>query len=86
MCREEGSGWRRGGGDEPSSWRDSRREDFDREDRRERRDLRDRRDDRERENRAPQRDHDEGINIKNIEHIKNLNFLTDLIKIYTCLR
>uniref|UniRef100_A0A3B4CDQ8 Eukaryotic translation initiation factor 3 subunit A n=1 Tax=Pygocentrus nattereri TaxID=42514 RepID=A0A3B4CDQ8_PYGNA len=34
--REEG-GWRRGGTDEPSSWRDSRREDFDRDERRDRR-------------------------------------------------
>ncbi|XP_027021627.2 eukaryotic translation initiation factor 3 subunit A isoform X2 [Tachysurus fulvidraco] len=46
--REEGA-WRRGGTDEPSSWRDSRRDDFDRDDRRDRRDLRDRRDDRDRE-------------------------------------
>ncbi|TRY92235.1 hypothetical protein DNTS_024068 [Danionella cerebrum] len=55
--REEGGAWRRGG-DEQSSWRDSRREDFD--DRRERRDVRERRDDREREQRAPQRDNEEG--------------------------
>ncbi|XDV50166.1 hypothetical protein PO909_019268 [Leuciscus waleckii] len=54
--REEASVWRRGG-DEPSSWRDSRREDSDRG---ERRDLGGRRDDREREVRAPQRDQDEG--------------------------
>uniref|UniRef100_A0A8C2J4R4 Eukaryotic translation initiation factor 3 subunit A n=1 Tax=Cyprinus carpio TaxID=7962 RepID=A0A8C2J4R4_CYPCA len=56
MCREEGGGWRRGGGaEEQSSWRDSRREDFDRDDRRERRDMRDRRDDRDqdRDHRAP---------------------------------
>uniref|UniRef100_A0A8C1DKH1 Eukaryotic translation initiation factor 3 subunit A n=2 Tax=Cyprinus carpio TaxID=7962 RepID=A0A8C1DKH1_CYPCA len=54
--REEGGGWRRGGGaEEQSSWRDSRREDFDRDDRRERRDMRDRRDDRDqdRDHRAP---------------------------------
>ncbi|XP_030628916.1 eukaryotic translation initiation factor 3 subunit A [Chanos chanos] len=59
--RDEG-GWRRGGGtsDEPSSWRDSRREDFDREDRRDRRDMRERRDDRERDHRGSQRDHDDG--------------------------
>lgn len=58
MCREEASVWRRGG-DEPSSWRDSRREDSDRG---ERRDLGGRRDDRDRERdvRAPQRDQDEG--------------------------
>lgn len=58
-CREEGA-WRRGGGEETSSWRDSRREDFDRDDRRERRDMRDRRDDCDRDQRGPQRDHDEG--------------------------
>ncbi|XP_050981764.1 eukaryotic translation initiation factor 3 subunit A isoform X2 [Labeo rohita] len=66
--REEGGGWRRGGGggggggEEPSSWRDSRREDFDRDDRRERRDMRDRRDDRDRDrdHRGPSRDLDEG--------------------------
>uniref|UniRef100_A0A671L444 Eukaryotic translation initiation factor 3 subunit A n=1 Tax=Sinocyclocheilus anshuiensis TaxID=1608454 RepID=A0A671L444_9TELE len=56
--REEGGGWRRGGAEEQSSWRDSRREEFDRDDRRERRDVRDRRDDR--DNRGPQRDPDEG--------------------------
>uniref|UniRef100_A0A672NGE7 Eukaryotic translation initiation factor 3 subunit A n=1 Tax=Sinocyclocheilus grahami TaxID=75366 RepID=A0A672NGE7_SINGR len=55
---EEGGGWRRGGAEEQSSWRDSRREEFDRDDRRERRDVRDRRDDR--DNRGPQRDPDEG--------------------------
>nr|XP_055026255.1 eukaryotic translation initiation factor 3 subunit A [Misgurnus anguillicaudatus] len=55
--REEGGGWRRGGGEETSTWRDSRREDFDRG---ERRDMRDRRDDGERDHRPPQRDHDEG--------------------------
>uniref|UniRef100_A0A673I5L1 Eukaryotic translation initiation factor 3 subunit A n=1 Tax=Sinocyclocheilus rhinocerous TaxID=307959 RepID=A0A673I5L1_9TELE len=56
--REEGGGWRRGGAEEQSSWRDSRREDFDHDDRRERRDMRDRRDDRDcdRDHRA----HDEG--------------------------
>lgn len=63
VSREEG-GWRRGGSDEPSSWRDSRRDDFDRDDRRERRDVRDRRDDRdrdrEREHRPPQRETDDG--------------------------
>ncbi|XP_036431006.1 eukaryotic translation initiation factor 3 subunit A isoform X2 [Colossoma macropomum] len=61
--REEG-GWRRGGTDESSSWRDSRREDFDRDERRDRRDMRDRRDDRERdrdrEHRGPPREHDDG--------------------------
>ncbi|XP_060781247.1 eukaryotic translation initiation factor 3 subunit A isoform X1 [Neoarius graeffei] len=57
LPREE-SGWRRGGSDEPSSWRDSRRDDFDRDDRRERRDVRDRNDDR--EHRTPQRDQDDG--------------------------
>uniref|UniRef100_A0A673I619 Eukaryotic translation initiation factor 3 subunit A n=1 Tax=Sinocyclocheilus rhinocerous TaxID=307959 RepID=A0A673I619_9TELE len=60
MCfkGEEGGGWRRGGAEEQSSWRDSRREDFDHDDRRERRDMRDRRDDRDcdRDHRA----HDEG--------------------------
>uniref|UniRef100_A0A673K1W5 Eukaryotic translation initiation factor 3 subunit A n=1 Tax=Sinocyclocheilus rhinocerous TaxID=307959 RepID=A0A673K1W5_9TELE len=56
--REEGGGWRRGGAEEQSSWRDSRREEFDRDDRRERRDMRDRRDDR--DNRGPQRDPNEG--------------------------
>ncbi|XP_026879551.2 eukaryotic translation initiation factor 3 subunit A isoform X3 [Electrophorus electricus] len=55
--REEG-GWRRPAGDEPSSWRDSRREDFDREDRRDRRDMRDRRDDR--DQRSSHREHDDG--------------------------
>lgn len=62
--REE-SGWRRGGTEETSSWRDSRKEDTDRDDRRdlgERRDFerrdRDRRDDR--EQRAPPRDLDDG--------------------------
>ncbi|KAM9477346.1 eukaryotic translation initiation factor 3 subunit A isoform 2-T2 [Clarias gariepinus] len=61
--REEG-GWRKGGSDEPSSWRDSRREDFDRDDRRERHDVRDRRDDRDRDrdrdHRPANRDHEEG--------------------------
>ncbi|KAB5582111.1 hypothetical protein PHYPO_G00183410 [Pangasianodon hypophthalmus] len=63
--REEG-GWRRGGADEPSSWRDSRRDDFDRDDRRERREIRDRRDDRDRDrdrdrdHRPSHRDHDDG--------------------------
>ncbi|KAJ8248160.1 hypothetical protein GJAV_G00238970 [Gymnothorax javanicus] len=62
--REEGGGWRRGG-EETSSWRDSRREDFDRDDRRgdrERRDDRDRRDRDRREDREPKssRDPDEG--------------------------
>ncbi|XP_017550960.2 eukaryotic translation initiation factor 3 subunit A isoform X2 [Pygocentrus nattereri] len=58
--REEG-GWRRGGTDEPSSWRDSRREDFDRDERRDRRDMKDRRDDRDRDrDRGPPRDHDDG--------------------------
>ncbi|XP_072533485.1 eukaryotic translation initiation factor 3 subunit A isoform X2 [Salminus brasiliensis] len=57
--REEG-GWRRGGSDEPNSWRDSRREDFDRDDRRDRRDIRERRDDRERDHRPPPREHEEG--------------------------
>lgn len=58
VCREEG-GWRRGTSDEPNSWRDSRRDDFDRG---ERRDLRDRRDDRDRDrdHRPAQRDHDDG--------------------------
>ncbi|XP_053476340.1 eukaryotic translation initiation factor 3 subunit A isoform X2 [Ictalurus furcatus] len=56
--REEGV-WRKGGSDEPSSWRDSRRDDFDRDDRRERRDLRDRRDDRDRDRPLP-RDPDDG--------------------------
>ncbi|XP_030297901.1 eukaryotic translation initiation factor 3 subunit A isoform X3 [Sparus aurata] len=54
--REETS-WRRGGTEEASSWRDSRREDTTDRDRGERRD-RDRRDDR--EIRAPPRDQDEG--------------------------
>uniref|UniRef100_A0A671RTN9 Eukaryotic translation initiation factor 3 subunit A n=1 Tax=Sinocyclocheilus anshuiensis TaxID=1608454 RepID=A0A671RTN9_9TELE len=58
MCREEGGGWRRGGAEEQSSWRDSRREDFDHDDRRERRDMRDRRDDRDRD--RDHRAHDEG--------------------------
>ncbi|KAA0717853.1 Eukaryotic translation initiation factor 3 subunit A [Triplophysa tibetana] len=53
--REEGA-WRRGGGEETSSWRDSRREESDRG---ERRDIRDRRDDRDRDIK-PQRDNDEG--------------------------
>ncbi|XP_053535407.1 eukaryotic translation initiation factor 3 subunit A isoform X5 [Ictalurus punctatus] len=58
--REEGV-WRKGGSDEPSSWRDSRRDDFDRDDRRERRDLRDRRDDRDRDRDRPlPRDPDDG--------------------------
>ncbi|KAF4089933.1 hypothetical protein AMELA_G00043850 [Ameiurus melas] len=56
--REEGV-WRRGGSDEPNSWRDSRRDDFDRDDRRERHDLRDRRDDRDRDRPLP-RDPDDG--------------------------
>ncbi|XP_008320357.1 eukaryotic translation initiation factor 3 subunit A isoform X2 [Cynoglossus semilaevis] len=72
--REEGV-WRRGGGDEGSSWRESRREEPDREDRRDRRDRGERddrrdRDDRrvdrrdreprdERENRGPPRDPEE---------------------------
>ncbi|XP_052007122.1 eukaryotic translation initiation factor 3 subunit A isoform X2 [Xyrauchen texanus] len=58
--REEGGGWRRGGAEEPNSWRDSRREDIDREDRRDRRDIRDRRDDRDRDQRVPPKDNDEG--------------------------
>ncbi|KAI4903439.1 hypothetical protein NFI96_014476 [Prochilodus magdalenae] len=58
--RDEG-GWRRGGAEEPSSWRDSRREDFDRGERRDMRDRRDdRRDDREREHRGPPREQDDG--------------------------
>ncbi|TST98551.1 Eukaryotic translation initiation factor 3 subunit A [Bagarius yarrelli] len=60
--REEG-GWRRGG-EEPSSWRDSRRDDFDRDDRRDRRDIRDRRDerdrDRDRDHRPAHREHEDG--------------------------
>ncbi|XP_051506806.1 eukaryotic translation initiation factor 3 subunit A-like isoform X2 [Myxocyprinus asiaticus] len=56
--REEGGGWRRGGAEETSSWRDSRREDFDREERRDRRDIKDRRDDH--DHRGPLKDHDEG--------------------------
>ncbi|KAI1894711.1 hypothetical protein AGOR_G00118560 [Albula goreensis] len=61
---ESGGGWRRGGNEETSSWRDSRREDYDREDRRGDRDRRDDRRDRDRredrEHRAPPRDQDEG--------------------------
>lgn len=56
IFREEGA-WRRGGGEETSSWRDSRREESDRG---ERRDIRDRRDDRDRDLKGPQRDNDEG--------------------------
>uniref|UniRef100_A0A8C9SQH9 Eukaryotic translation initiation factor 3 subunit A n=1 Tax=Scleropages formosus TaxID=113540 RepID=A0A8C9SQH9_SCLFO len=63
---ETNSGWRRGGTDDASSWRESRRErdDFERDDRRgdrdrdrDRRDMRERRDDR--EQRAPPREHDD---------------------------
>ncbi|KAI5611660.1 eukaryotic translation initiation factor 3 subunit A isoform X1 [Silurus asotus] len=57
--REENA-WRRGGSDEPSKWRDSRRDDFDRDDRRERSDIRDRRDDRDRDNRPSNRETDGG--------------------------
>ncbi|XP_023819386.1 eukaryotic translation initiation factor 3 subunit A isoform X2 [Oryzias latipes] len=56
--REESSSWRRGGTEEGGAWRESRREDNDRDDRRDRRE-RDRRDDR--ENRPPPRDQDEGL-------------------------
>uniref|UniRef100_A0A8C9TZ17 Eukaryotic translation initiation factor 3 subunit A n=1 Tax=Scleropages formosus TaxID=113540 RepID=A0A8C9TZ17_SCLFO len=65
---ETNSGWRRGGTDDASSWRESRRErdDFERDDRRgdrdrdrDRRDMRERRDDR--EQRAPPREHDDSI-------------------------
>uniref|UniRef100_A0AAX7V7J3 Eukaryotic translation initiation factor 3 subunit A n=1 Tax=Astatotilapia calliptera TaxID=8154 RepID=A0AAX7V7J3_ASTCA len=59
--REDGI-WRRGGTDEGSSWRESRREEADRDDRRDRDDRhprdRDRRDDR--DNRGPPRDPDDG--------------------------
>ncbi|XP_070833576.1 eukaryotic translation initiation factor 3 subunit A [Chaetodon trifascialis] len=62
--REENS-WRRGGTDEGSSWRDSRRDDTDRDDRRDREDRRDRdrrdrdrRDDR--EHRGPPKEQEEG--------------------------
>lgn len=68
VCREEGV-WRKGGSDEPSSWRDSRRDDFDRDDRRERRDLRDRRDDRDRDRDRPlPRDPDDGEPLVYILH------------------
>ncbi|KAL4641231.1 eukaryotic translation initiation factor 3 subunit A isoform X2 [Arapaima gigas] len=65
---ETGSGWRRGGTEDASSWREARRErdDFDRDDRRgdrdrdrDRRDVRERRDDR--EHRGPPREHDDGM-------------------------
>lgn len=84
MCREEASVWRRGG-DEPSSWRDSRREDSDRS---ERRDLGVRRDDRDRERdvRAPKETKMKVSLMIRLKYtfnsavwIKNLNFLTDLI-------
>uniref|UniRef100_A0A8C9T6J5 Eukaryotic translation initiation factor 3 subunit A n=1 Tax=Scleropages formosus TaxID=113540 RepID=A0A8C9T6J5_SCLFO len=68
FSEETNSGWRRGGTDDASSWRESRRErdDFERDDRRgdrdrdrDRRDMRERRDDR--EQRAPPREHDDSI-------------------------
>ncbi|KAJ8412800.1 hypothetical protein AAFF_G00117510 [Aldrovandia affinis] len=66
--REEGGGgWRRGGNEETSGWRDSRREDNDREERqgdrdtRDDRDLRDRDRREDREQRPPARDQDEGV-------------------------
>ncbi|XP_071378693.1 eukaryotic translation initiation factor 3 subunit A isoform X5 [Centroberyx affinis] len=69
--REDGGAWRRGGTEESSAWRDSRREDGERDDRRDRDDRhggddlrgerrdRDRRDDRE-QRPPPPRDNDEG--------------------------
>ncbi|XP_071337467.1 eukaryotic translation initiation factor 3 subunit A [Trachinotus anak] len=61
--RDEGGPWRRGGGEEGSSWRDSRKED-DREDRRDRDDRRSDRRDRDhrddREQRGLHRDPDDG--------------------------
>lgn len=58
-CAHREDAWRKPGGDEGSSWRESRREDADRDDRHRRDDRRDDRRD-EREVRAPARSQDEG--------------------------
>lgn len=57
-CHREESAWRRGGTEETSSWRESRKEDADRDDRRIERRDRDRRDDRER---PPPKEQEDGM-------------------------